>query len=66
MSKVHTTTNSEDVIKELKNLVIEVNYSENVKAKRSKLDKTNIWEKAKKVGKHLSDDSLPVPTLTRP
>lgn len=65
MSNKATNTSSEEVIKELKSLVVEVKYAENTKAKKSKLDKSSIWEKAKKVGEHLSDDTLPTPTLTR-
>lgn len=66
MSNEPTITKPEEVIKELKSLVVEVNYAENNKARKTKLDKTSIWEKAKKVGEHLSDDTLPTPTPTRP
>lgn len=66
MSNDSATINSEKVIKELDSLVVKFNYSESIKRKRTKLDKKSIWEIAKKVGEHLSDDTLPSSASTRP
>lgn len=66
MDKSNKNERTEEVIKELKGLVIDVNYNEPIRTSRpKKLDKTLLWEKAKKVGKHLNDDSLSSPLPAR-
>lgn len=64
MNKIPEETKSEAVIKELKRLVFEVNYTESINASKSKADKSAVWEKAKKVGKHLPNDSLSIAAPT--
>lgn len=66
MSKTVDDKHAEAIIKELKGLVVDVNYSDSIDAKKSKkLDKSVLWEKAKKVGKHLNDDSTSSPIPAR-
>lgn len=66
MSKTVDDKHTEAIIKELKGLVVDVNYSDSISAKKSKkLDKSVLWEKAKKAGKHLNDDSTSSPIPAR-
>ena len=66
MSKAIDSKHTEEIIKELRGLVVDVNYSDSVAPKKDgKLDKAALWEKAKRAGKHLNDDSASSPLPAR-
>ena len=55
----------EEIIKQLKEKVVSIEYSEKP-TRKEKISKKDLWEKAKLVRRHLSDDSLPAANPARP
>lgn len=53
-------------IKELKSRVLTFNYSTPDKKTPKQTSKASLWEKAKKVGKNLPDDTLSESVTKRP
>ncbi len=58
-----TKQEQEKIIQELRNKAIKIEVAD--KAKVTKIDKKTLWEKAKRAGETISDDTLPAPHTAR-
>ncbi|HTE22774.1 MAG TPA: hypothetical protein VK674_07120 [Candidatus Limnocylindria bacterium] len=58
-----STQEQEKIIKELRGKAIKITIADGVKVtdKVTKIDKKTVWEKAKRAGETINDDTLPTP-----